>query len=71
MHVTILWTDAAAQAHGPETTWTGIDSVEQTMDMLHLHKQTDGPPVVVPLANVAAYNRIDVETDTDTGTGAD
>jgi hypothetical protein len=61
MHVTVLWTHAAAQAHGPETTWTGIASVEERMDSLRLHKQADAPPVVVPLANVAAYNRIEPE----------
>ena len=57
MHVTVLWTHAAAQAHGPETTWTGIASVEATPQELRLHPSDGSAPVVVDRTHVVAYNR--------------
>lgn len=64
MHVTVLWTHAAAQAHGPETTWTGIASVEESMDTIRLHKtDADAEPVVINRDLVVAYNRVDPGVD--------
>jgi len=57
MHVTILWTQAAAQAQGSETTWTNISSVEATPQELRLHPGDESPPVVVDRDHVVAYNR--------------
>jgi len=57
MHVTILWTQTAAAAHGSETVWTNISSVEATPQELRLHAQDGSPPVVVDRDHVVAYNR--------------
>lgn len=61
MHVTVLWTHAAAQAHGTETTWTGIASVEATPAELRLHPADGTAPVVVDREFVIAYNRTSSE----------
>lgn len=63
MHVTILWTHAAAQAHGAETTWGGITSVEATPAELNLHTADDSPPVVIDRDHVVAYNRTHEEAE--------
>ena len=61
MQVTILWTHAAAQAQGQDTTWTGIADVEATPAELKLHPQDGTDPVVVDREYVIAYNP--TETD--------
>lgn len=61
MHVTVLWTHDAAQAHGSETTWTNIASVEATPQELRLHASDDSPPVVIDRTHVVAYNRTHME----------
>jgi len=57
MIVTIMWTAAAAEAHGRETDYRGVTAVEQHPDELKLHTDDDSPPVVIDRDYVVAYNR--------------
>lgn len=57
MQVTILWTGETADAQGRETTWRGIEWVEEYPDELKLHPAEGEYPVVIDRDDVAAYNR--------------
>jgi hypothetical protein len=59
MKVTVLWTGEAADAQGRETTWSGIEWVEDYPDELKLHPADDEHPVVVDREHVLAYNRME------------
>ena len=61
MKVIILWAAPAAEAQGQETTWSGIDAVEETPAELKLHTDGDAYPVVVDREYVIAYNRVRTE----------
>jgi hypothetical protein len=56
-----MWTAEAAQAHGRETEWRGINGVEEYPGELKLHSDGDSPPVVVDRDYVVSYNRHDPE----------
>jgi len=47
MNVTVHWDAEAAEAQGRETTWGGIDWVEDYPDELKLHPTDGDQPVVV------------------------
>jgi hypothetical protein len=57
MKVTVLWTGAAADAQGRETTWASIDWVDEYPDELHLHPTDSDYPVVIDREHVLAFNR--------------
>ena len=61
MQVTVLWTGKAADAQGQETTWAGIEWVEESPSELRLHASDSDHPVVVDRDYVLAYNRTDTE----------
>lgn len=63
MNVTVLWSDEAARAHGAETTWSSIASVEATPQELKLHPDNGADPVVVDRDYVVAYHRIETSSD--------
>lgn len=57
MKVTVLWSGAAAEAQGRETTWGGIDWIEEHPNELRLHPADSEHPVVIDREHVLAYNR--------------
>jgi len=61
MIVTIMWTGDAAAAHGRETEYHGVASVEEHPNELRLHTDEESPPTVVDRDYVVAYSRYEVD----------